>query len=117
MVNAGIQHFIKANFYVPFVPDFLPFKDFIILGSGVLELGLGLLLFFKNDLAKYAGLGIFLLMLVFLPIHIKDVFVENPSIGSHKLAIIRLPIQFIFLAWSWAIWKYLNKQKEISVNN
>ncbi|WP_376777211.1 hypothetical protein [Flavobacterium covae] len=117
MTNAGIQHFTKPNFYVHFVPDFLPFKNFIISGSGILEIGLGVLLVFKNNLAKYAGLGIFFLMLLFLPIHIKDVLVENPSIGSHKLAIIRLPIQFIFLAWSWFIWKYLDKQKETFKNN
>ncbi|QYS90215.1 hypothetical protein EH230_02915 [Flavobacterium columnare] len=110
MINAGIQHFIKPDFYLPFVPNFFPFKEFIILGSGVIELALGILLVFKNNLAKYGGLGIFLLMLTFLPIHIKDVLVENPSIGSHKLAIIRLPFQFIFLAWSWAIWKYLKQE-------
>ncbi|MFK7032184.1 DoxX family protein [Flavobacterium oreochromis] len=116
MINAGAQHFIKPDFYTPFVPDFLPFKGFIILGSGIIELALGILLLLKNNLAKYAGLGIFILMLVFLPIHIKDVLVENPSIGSHKLAIIRLPFQFIFLAWSWGIWNHLKKQNETSEN-
>ena len=40
-------------------------------------------------------------MLLFLPIHISDVFSEAPAVGSHNAALIRLPVQFllIFIAW------------------
>ncbi len=45
--------------------------------------------------------GILILMLLFLPIHISDVFSETPAVGSHNAALIRLPVQFllIFIAW------------------
>ncbi|WP_018676260.1 DoxX family protein [Riemerella columbina] len=109
MVYAGIQHFIKPEFYTPFVPSFLPYSHFFIMSSGLVEVVLGLLLFFRNKYATYGALGIFLLMLVFLPIHIKDVLVENPAIGSHKAAIIRLPIQILFLVWSWAVYQFTKK--------
>ena len=57
-------------------------------------------LFFK----KYETIGawgILILMLLFLPIHIWDVFSDTPAIGSHNAALIRLPVQFllIFIAW------------------
>jgi len=45
------------------------------------------------------------MMLVFLPLHIIDIFKENPAIGSHQAAIIRLPVQFLFIAWAWYIHK------------
>ncbi len=110
MVYGGIQHFIKPDFYVPFVPSFLPFTTFIIFSSGVLEILLGLMLVLKGKFAQYGALGIFLLMLVFLPIHIRDVFVQNPAIGTHQMALIRLPFQFVFIAWSWVVYRFL-KQK------
>jgi uncharacterized membrane protein len=50
-------------------------------------------------------LGILAMMLVFLPLHIWDIFRENPAIGSHKVALIRLPIQFVLIAWAWFISK------------
>ncbi|MBL4560230.1 MAG: DoxX family membrane protein [Labilibaculum sp.] len=102
MIMGGVQHFLKPDFYLPFVPAFLPFPIAIIYLSGVVEIGLGLLLVFK----KYAGiaaLGIFILMILFLPIHIWDVFSDTPAIGSHKAALIRLPFQFLFMAIAWKI--------------
>ena len=52
---------------------------------------------------KTGALGIMLLMLLFLPIHVWDVFTDNPAIGSSQAALIRLPIQFLFIAIAWKI--------------
>jgi uncharacterized membrane protein len=102
MVYAGVQHFIKPDFFVPFVPKFLPFKLAVVYVSGVFEIGFGLLLFFKKY-AKMAALGIFVLLLLFLPIHIWDVISETPVIGSKTAAWIRLPIQFLLIFLIWKI--------------
>ncbi|MEO6868544.1 MAG: hypothetical protein ABI168_02795 [Ginsengibacter sp.] len=102
MVGAGIFHIVNPKLYVPFVPQFLPFKVFIIYASGVVEILLGLMLLSK----KYAitgAWGIFLLMLVFLPIHVADVFSDAPAIGSHQMALIRLALQFVILLWVWVV--------------
>ncbi len=112
MVYGGVQHFVNPDFYVPFVPSFLPFTKFFILSSGVVEIVLGLMLILKSKFSQYAALGIFLLMLIFLPIHIKDIFVDNPSIGTHKMALIRLPFQFIFIGWAWIVYHFLKKRKK-----
>ncbi|BAX81160.1 DoxX family protein [Labilibaculum antarcticum] len=102
MIMGGVQHFLKPDFYLPFVPAFLPFPIAIIYLSGLVEIGLGLILVYKKY-ARIAALGIFILMILFLPIHVWDVFSDAPAIGSHKAALIRLPFQFLFMAIAWKI--------------
>ncbi len=102
MIMGGVQHFLKPDFYLPFVPDFLPFKMEVIYMSGLLEIALGALLLLKKY-ARLAAMGIFILMVLFLPIHVWDVFSSTPAIGTHKAALIRLPFQFLFMAIAWKI--------------
>ena len=40
----GAQHFNNSAFYIPFVPNFLPYKMAIIYFSGVVEIAVALLL-------------------------------------------------------------------------
>ena len=100
LIFGGVQHFISPNNYIPFVPSFLPFTLALIYLSGLFEILFGLALFCKK-LETLGAWGILILMLLFLPIHIWDVFSKTPAIGSHNGALIRLPIQFllIFIAW------------------
>nr|WP_320120351.1 DoxX family membrane protein [uncultured Marinifilum sp.] len=102
IVVAGLQHFFKPDFFLPFVPDFLEYKIEIIYLSGLTEIVLGAFLISKKY-SRVAALGIFVLMILFLPIHIWDVFSDTPAIGSQKAALIRLPIQFLFMALAWKI--------------
>lgn len=100
MIYAGVQHFLKPEFYLPFVPSFLPLKTIIVYLSGVVEIIIGVLMLIK----KYQGIGSFallVLMVIFLPVHINDVISDTPAIGSQKAAIIRLGIQFLVIALCW----------------
>ena len=106
LAYAGIQHFLKPAFYEPFVPAFMPAKTVIVYASGVVELLLGILLLVPKY-TKLAATGIIILMLVFLPIHVWDVFSETPAIGSHGAALIRLPVQFLFIAWAYGIRRFV----------
>lgn len=108
LAYAGIQHFLKPVFYEPFVPAFMPAKTMIVYASGVVELMLGILLL-VSKYTKLAATGIIILMLVFLPIHVWDVFSETPAIGSHEAALIRLPVQFLFIAWAYGIRRFASK--------
>jgi len=113
LIYAGVQHFLKPIFYEPFVPDFLPFKTIIVYLSGAVEIILGILLIIPKY-TKMAATGIIILMLVFLPIHIWDVFSETPAIGSRQAALIRLPFQLLFIGWAYAIRRFaINTEKRI----
>ena len=112
LIFGGLQHFLKPDFYIPFVPKFLPFTMAIIYISGLVEIIFGVALFVKRY-AKFGALGIFILMLVFLPIHICDVFSDTPAIGSHKAALIRLPIQFILIIVAWKVKTIVSKSKSV----
>lgn len=99
---AGIMHFIKPKVFNRFIPNFLP-KLAVNYIAGLLELviGVGLLI---NQTTKQAALAMFILMLIFLPIHIWDVFREKPAIGSKKIAIVRVPLQFLLLYIAYLIY-------------
>ena len=87
--------------YFPFFPDFLP-KEALNYLTGIAEIIVGIGVF----IPKYrtlSALGILIMMLAFLPLHIWDVFKENPAIGSHQATLVRLPIQFVFILWAWYI--------------
>ncbi len=104
MIYAGVMHFKKPEVFLPFIPDFMP-KALVNYGSGAIEILLGIGLFIPAMREK-AAFALLILMVLFLPLHIIDVFSETPAIGSHKAAMIRLPIQFVLILLAWGIWKY-----------
>lgn len=99
---ASLVHFAKPSLYKHFIPNFLPklAVNYII---GLVEFLLGLGLFF-NQTTRVSALGIFFLTVMFLPIHVWDLTKERPAIGSKKMAIIRIPIQFILMLCGWIIY-------------
>ena len=101
MIIGGLNHFINPDMYLPFIPSFLP-KAIVNLAAGVIELalGIGVLAPRSRNLSTKA---IFLLMCIFLPIHVWDIFREDPAIGTHTAALVRLPVQFVLIYWSWYI--------------
>jgi uncharacterized membrane protein len=99
----GVNHFLKPAMYLPFISASLP-QMAIIYASGIIEIVLGLGVFIPQ-FRKQAAMGIFILMLLFLPLHLRDVFIDNPAVGTHQAAIIRLPLQFVLIAWALFISK------------
>ena len=99
---AGGMHFVKPKFFKYFIPDFLP-KLTVNYGVGLIEILLGSGLFFSRTV-KEAAIGIFVLMLIFLPIHIWDATKKRPAIGSKKMAFIRIPLQFLLMYLSYLIY-------------
>ena len=102
MILGGINHFLKPAMFYPFIPDFLP-KEAVNYLTGILEITVGVGVFIPT-FRSWATLGILGLMVIFLPLHIIDVFSETPAIGNHQLALIRLPMQFVLILWAWYIY-------------
>ncbi len=99
LLISGFAHFIIPEMYYPIIPDFFPKSTVNLLAGGVeILLGFGV---FIPSLRKKALLGIFFLMILFLPIHILDALKENPAIGSKTVAIIRIAIQMLLIYLPW----------------
>jgi uncharacterized membrane protein len=101
---AGTMHIIKPKIFKNFTPPFLPVKITNYL-AGIVEFSLGLGLLFSQT-AQLASAGIFILMILFLPIHIWDVTKVRPAIGTKLIAVIRIPIQFLLMYLAYLI--YIN---------
>lgn len=103
MIFAGFYHFYKPHFYNPIIPNKLP-KKAIVYISGIIELVLGIGLYVK-DFKRISAFGIFMLMLIFLPLHVWDATREKPAMKTKKNAYFRILIQFLLIAWAWALYK------------
>jgi uncharacterized membrane protein len=101
---AGIMHIIKPTFFKNFIPNFLP-KLAVNYIFGALEFMVGFGLFF-TETVRNAAVGIFVLMLIFLPIHIWDATKAKPAIGSKKIAFVRIPLQFLLMYCAYIV--YIN---------
>ena len=92
---AGIMHIVKPNFFKNFIPNFFP-KLFVNYFIGFIEFFLGVGLFFDKYI-EFSAIGIIILLILLLPIHIWDVTKKRPAIGSKKIAIVRIPFQFLLI--------------------
>lgn len=97
LLAAGVYHFVNPAFYNPFMPDWFP-KQLANAAGGVAEIliGIGLLV---PDWRTYAAWAALALMVIFLPLHVIDLFKERPVIGSKTVAVVRLLIQVLLIWW------------------
>ena len=107
MTVAGIMHFIKPAMYAALIPPFLPAPMFLVYASGVVEIvvGIGLLLPRYRRLAAW---GIIATLIAVFPAniyHAAEGGLSHPdlpeSFANPTGAYIRLPFQFLFIAWAW----------------
>lgn len=96
---AGFLHFKREEGFERVVPDYLPFKRFIVHASGIAEILFGLLLFVRRPGKVLKSLINGFLLLVF-PANIYMARKELPlgSIDLPKpLLYLRLPLQFVLM--------------------
>ena len=105
MIGAGINHFIRPQPYLKIIPQFFPLQLLIVYLSGLVEFALGVGLLLNNYLASRAAFGIFILMLLFLPLHLWDMLRPVPAIGNHTLAYLRFALQILFVYLSFKLYK------------
>jgi aldehyde dehydrogenase (NAD+) len=104
-IVAGIAHFINPAFYMAMMPPFIPYPEFMVALSGVIEVALGLLILWPKFRILAAWSMIALLIAVF-PANIymfshPELFPDVPS-WAHS---VRLPFQALFIAWVYSFTK------------
>ncbi len=100
-VVAGINHFLNPAVYKRIMPPYLPYPVALIYLSGICEIGFGLLLLPSVTRPVAAWLLIALLVAVF-PANVQMAL--NYWRAHHPylwLAVLRLPLQLVLIAWAW----------------
>jgi uncharacterized membrane protein len=101
MLLGAYGHIANPDFYRPMTPAFIPL-GFANWASVVVEAAIGIGLIIPST-RKLAAWGFFLLMIVFLPIHIWDLIQETPVVGSRQAAVIRLIVQLLLIYAGWYV--------------
>jgi len=99
-VLAGVNHFFNAAFYVKIVPPYLPWHLLLVYLSGLFEIVLGCLLLLSR-FTRMAAWGLIALLIAVYPANIHmavnhDLFPDYNATGLW----LRLPLQFVFIAWA-----------------
>lgn len=103
-IIAGLNHFRDPAFYMPMMPPYLPWHAELVFFSGIAEVlcGIGLLIPQTRHIAAWATIA--LLIAVFpanLHIALYNVPLGGRSAGYGALNWVRLPFQFLLIAWAW----------------
>jgi len=101
---AGVNHFRVPEFYTAIMPPYLPWHLELVYLSGVAEIlcGVGLLIPRTRVLAAWATIA--LLVAVFpanLHVALNNVPMAGRTEGLGIWNWVRLPFQFLFIAWAW----------------
>ena len=104
-ILGGINHFLKPEFYLPMMPSYIPYHQFMIDLSGVLEILFGVALLIPR-FTHLAAWGLIALLIAVFPANLHmalhpEQFPEMPQIALW----IRLPIQGLFIWWAFTYTK------------
>ena len=107
LLGAGVMHFVDPWFFVQIMPPYLPWHWELVYVSGVIELVLGVALLVPatRQVAAYGAIALFIAVFP-ANIHMAMAHVQfdpPPPMGqpSPTAAWLRLPMQFVLIAWAW----------------
>jgi uncharacterized membrane protein len=100
-IFAGFNHFYNPGFYLRIMPPYLPWPSALHMIAGFFEVVLGIMLLIPRS-QRLAAWGLIALLLAVYPSNIHmavnhDQFPDVPMIFHW----IRLPLQFVLIAWAW----------------
>lgn len=104
-VAAGVLHFVRPRGFEAIVPPRFPNPRLLVYVSGLFEIlgGIGLLL--PEPLRIWAAWGLIVLLIAVFPanVHHAAARVRIPGLPELPawLLWLRLPLQFVLLAWVW----------------
>lgn len=108
---AGVMHFANPSFFDDIVPPWLPPGErFWTYASGVVELGVGPMLFSR----KYRKQGALAAIALFVGVYPANIYMvwdwRNEEIGKQLVAYGRLPFQFVFIGLAWKVFQNTSRQ-------
>lgn len=105
-ILAGLNHFLKPDFYVAMIPQYLPAPKILNIISGAAEIVGGVGVLFPQT-RRYAGVGLTVLLIAVFPanLHMAINEIKPPGIDDFEpwMAWVRLPFQLVFLFWVYIV--------------
>lgn len=100
-ILAGVNHFRDPGFYLRIMPPWLPWPSALHLIAGFFEFVFGVMLLIPR-FQRLAAWGLIALLLAVYPanIHMAVNWREYPE-WRMIILWIRLPLQFVLIAWAW----------------
>ncbi|RKR85039.1 putative membrane protein [Mucilaginibacter gracilis] len=107
-IFAGANHFRSPDGYIKIIPPYLPYPQLLNMLAGVFEITFALMLIFPAT-RQLAAWGIILMLIAFMPVHIYMLQNAPMKMGgltvTRAIALIRLPLQAVLIAWAWWVGK------------
>ncbi|TGK12008.1 DoxX-like family protein [Leptospira fletcheri] len=97
---AGILHFVIPKFYLRIMPPWIPYHKFMVQFSGVVEILLGLGLFYPPTRPLCAW-GIVLLLIAVFPANVYHFQSRTKRDPPTILLLVRLPVQLLLIYWAY----------------
>jgi len=106
MTAAGASHLVNPRPFVQHLPEFVPARERVILGTGLLEMLLGAGLAAPTRWRREVAIALAAYLLAVFPanvyVAVAGVRVEGLPGASHPW--LRLPFQAVYIAWTfWAV--------------
>lgn len=103
MGGGGIAHLLWPHVFVGFIFEPLP-PIATVIASGLVELGIATLALIPSTRAV-SGLFFAILCAGYMPLHIWDLFRDDPVISPLWLASLRIVLQLFFIWSGWRLWR------------
>lgn len=106
LVFTALGHFLFSKGMTLMIPDIIPFKLFLVYGTGVLEVLLAIGLHIEKY-REFTAWSIIIFLIMMLPANIKASILElNYQTGEYNgkgLAYLyfRIPLQVLFIVWTY----------------
>ena len=100
-IFAGINHFRMPRFYLSITPSWVPAPEKINVWVGIIEIVLGIALFFAAS-RNYAVWGIIALLIAVFPANIYHFQKARKKNKMVMATLIRLPIQLLLIYWAYS---------------
>ncbi len=102
-IAAGVNHFVRPDFYVRIMPPYLPWHLELVYLSGLAEIVLGAALLIPR-LTTGAAWGLIALLLAVFPANVHMALnAEQLADYSPIMLWVRLPVQMLLIAWAYRI--------------
>ena len=109
LILAGVNHFLNPDWYMPLIPPYLPYPEFLNLLSGTLEILLGTGLFTKSY-RKPAAIGIILLMIAFIPAHVHHIQMDGCVSEAICIPVWAAWVRLLVVHPLIMIWAYISRK-------